>query len=93
MSVEASHPQKTLQYCCRNYTANPVKSVSTYNRFMIGVNWELSHLLLQFQMTNTRSFVEDAFITQTQNDFNFADGNFHFGFNAIFVLHSKKNKL
>jgi opacity protein-like surface antigen len=72
------------------YTINPV---SANNPFMIGVNWELSHLLLQFQMTNTRSFVEDAFITQTQNTFNFADGNFHFGFNAIFVLHAKKNKL
>jgi len=75
------------------YNMNPVNSVPTRNPYMIGVNWELSHLLLQFQMTNTRSVIEDAFITQTQNPFNFADGNFHFGFNAIFVLHSKKNKL
>lgn len=75
------------------YTLNPITSVDNYNPFMVGVNWELSHLLLQFKMTNTRHFVEDAFITQTQNKFNFNDGNFHFGFHAIFVLHTKKNKL
>jgi hypothetical protein len=60
---------------------------------MIGVNWELSHLLLQFQITNARSFAEGDFITQTQNNFNLHDGNFHFGFNATFVLHTRKNKL
>lgn len=75
------------------YNTNPVKSVSTYDPFMFGINWELSHLLLQFQFTNTRHFAESAFITQTQNKFNFEDGNFHFGFNAIFVLHTNKNKL
>ncbi|SEC31049.1 hypothetical protein SAMN04489761_2643 [Tenacibaculum sp. MAR_2009_124] len=72
---------------------NPVKTVPTYNPFMIGVNWELSHLLLQFQMTNARNYAEDTFITQTTNNFNFHDGNFHFGFNAIFVLHLSKNKV
>lgn len=75
------------------YVANPASGVTTFDPFLIGVNWELSHLLLQFHMTNTRHFAEDAFITQTRNNFNFHDGNFHFGFNAIFVLHSKKNKL
>jgi hypothetical protein len=73
--------------------ANPLKSIETYNAFMVGVNWELSHLLLQFQMTNARNFAEDTFITQTRNNFNAKDGNFHFGFNATFVLHTKKNKL
>ncbi len=76
------------------HVTNPVKSpIKTYNPFMVGVNWELSHLLLQFQITNARSFSEDTFITQTQNNFNFHDGNFHFGFNATFVLHLSKNKL
>ena len=75
------------------HVINPTKTISTYNPFMIGANWELSHLLLQFQITNARSFTEDAFITQTKNNFNMHDGNFHFGFNAIFVLHTKKNKL
>ena len=75
------------------YVANPLKSAKTYNAFMVGVNWELSHLLLQFQVTNARNFVEDTFITQTRNNFNAKDGNFHFGFNATFVLQTKKKKL
>ncbi|WP_158841817.1 DUF5777 family beta-barrel protein [Polaribacter sp. L3A8] len=75
------------------YVANPLKSMNTYNPFMIGLNWELSHLLLQFHITNTRNFAEDTFITQTTNNFNFKDPNLHFGFNATFVLHTKKRKL
>lgn len=75
------------------YVVNPLKSVETYNAFMVGVNWELSHLLLQFQVTNARNFAEDTFITQTRNNFNAKDGNFHFGFNATFVWHTKKKKL
>ena len=75
------------------YVANPLKSVDTYNVFMVGVNWELSHLLLQFHMTNARNFAEDTFITQTRNNFNAKDGNFHFGFNATWVLQTKKRKL
>ncbi|CAM1345359.1 DUF5777 family beta-barrel protein [Tenacibaculum amylolyticum] len=72
---------------------NPMNSVKTYNPFMIGVNWEVSNLLLQFHMTNARNFAEDTFIPQTTNNFNFHDGNFHFGFNATFVLDLNKNKL
>jgi hypothetical protein len=75
------------------YVANPLKSIKTYNAFMVGVNWELSHLLLQFHATNARNFAEDTFITQTRNNFNTKDGNFHFGFNATFVLQTKKKKL
>ena len=75
------------------YVTNPLKSIETYNAFMVGVNWELSHLLLQFHATNARNFAEDTFITQTRNNFNAKDGNFHFGFNATFVLHTKKKKL
>jgi hypothetical protein len=75
------------------YVANPLKSIDTYNTFMVGVNWELSHLLLQFHATNARNFAEDTFITQTRNNFNSKDGNFHFGFNATFVLHTRKKKL
>lgn len=72
---------------------NPLKLTKTYNPFMLGVNWEVSNLLLQFQMTNARNFAKDVFITQTTNNFNFHDGNFHFGFNATFVLQTNKNKL
>ena len=75
------------------YVSNPLKSIKTYNVFLVGINWELSHLMLQFHATNARSFVEDTFITQTTNNFNTKDGNFHFGFNATFVLHTKKKKL
>ena len=75
------------------YVANPIKSIQTYNAFMVGVNWELSHLLLQFHVTNARNYAEDTFITQTTNNFNFNDPNLHFGFNATFVLHTKKKKL
>jgi len=64
------------------YVANPLKSVDTYNVFMVGVNWEVSDLMLQFQITNARNFAEDTFITQTRNNFNSKDGNFHFGFNV-----------
>lgn len=76
-----------------NYIANPIKSVETYNTFMVGVNWELSHLMLQFHVTNARNFVEDTYFTQTRNNFNTEDGNFHFGFNATWVLQTKKKKL
>lgn len=75
------------------YVINPLKSINTYDAFSLGVNWELSDVMLQFQLTNTRAMVEDAFITQTPNNFNFKDGNFVFGFNAIFVLHLNQKKL
>ncbi|MFY0603419.1 MAG: hypothetical protein JXQ93_05685 [Flavobacteriaceae bacterium] len=75
------------------YVMNPLKSIDTYNAFSVGVNWELSHLMLQFQVTNARNFADDTFITRTTNNFNFEDGNFHFGFNATFVLHTRKKKL
>lgn len=75
------------------YVANHLKSIDTYNVFMVGVNWEMGDLLLQFQMTNARNFAEDTFITQTRNNFNAKDGNFHFGFNATWVLQTRKKKL
>ncbi|QNM86950.1 hypothetical protein H9W90_07520 [Polaribacter pectinis] len=75
------------------YVANPTKSTDTYNAFTVGINWEVSDLMLQFHVTNARNFAEDTFITQTRNNFNFKDPNFHFGFNATFILHTSKNKL
>ncbi|AXT49747.1 hypothetical protein D1818_02530 [Aquimarina sp. BL5] len=75
------------------YLANPLKSIDTYDAFVLGVNWEMSDLMLQFQMTNARNMVEDAFITQTPNNFNLSDGNFVFGFNATYVLHFNQKKL
>ncbi|MEO0572077.1 MAG: DUF5777 family beta-barrel protein [Bacteroidota bacterium] len=72
------------------YLANPISSVTTFDAFAIGVNWELTDLMLQFHLTNTPNMAEDAFITQTRNNFNTRDGNLFFGFNATFILHFKK---
>ncbi|MBX2826540.1 MAG: hypothetical protein KTR22_00150 [Flavobacteriaceae bacterium] len=68
-------------------TFNPIESFDTYGPFALGVNWELSDVQLQFMLTNTRNMVEDTFITQTRNNFNFKNPNLHFGFNATYVIH------
>lgn len=68
------------------YVANPLKSVTTYGAFVLGVNWEVSDLLLQFKMTNNQIFNEDGFITQTIRNFNTRDGNFFFGFHATYHI-------
>ncbi|MFK8061250.1 MAG: DUF5777 family beta-barrel protein [Polaribacter sp.] len=75
------------------YVANPLKSMNTFNTFMVGLNWEVSDLMLQFHVTNARSYAEDTFITQTTNNFNFKDPNLHFGVNATFIIHTRKKKL
>ena len=72
------------------YVFNPLESIETYGPFSIGINWEVSDLILQFQLTNARNMVEDAFITGTRNNFNFRDPNLHFGFSAVYVLHFNK---
>ncbi|MEM9001535.1 MAG: DUF5777 family beta-barrel protein [Bacteroidota bacterium] len=74
------------------YLANPLESITTYDAFAIGVNWELTDLMLQFHLSNAPNIAEDAFITQTRNNFNTRDGNLFFGFNATFVLHFKRNQ-
>ncbi|MEM9680839.1 MAG: DUF5777 family beta-barrel protein [Bacteroidota bacterium] len=68
------------------YVINPVDNPDTYGPFSLGVNWELSDLMLQFKMTNNGNFVEDAFITRTRRNFNFRDGNFFFGFHATYFI-------
>ncbi|WP_298897548.1 DUF5777 family beta-barrel protein [uncultured Psychroserpens sp.] len=68
------------------YVANPLKSIETFGAFSLGANWEVSDLLLQFKMTNNQIFTEDAFITQTAQNFNFRDGNFFFGFHATYHI-------
>ncbi|RNC88286.1 MAG: hypothetical protein ED556_03635 [Winogradskyella sp.] len=73
-------------------TLNPVESFDTFDPFAIGVNWEVGDILIQLMLTNTRNMVEDTFITQTRNNFNFKDPNLHFGFNATYVIHFN-NKL
>ncbi len=71
------------------HTLNPVESIETFNPFAIGVNWELGDIMLQFMLTNAQSIVEDAFILNTRNNFNFRNPNLNFGFNATYVIHFK----
>lgn len=76
---------------------NPIESRDSFGPFSLGVNWEIGDLLLQFMLTNAVNMVEDAFITQTYNNFNFKNPNLNFGFNATYVIHfksglKKKNK-
>ncbi|WP_430408264.1 DUF5777 family beta-barrel protein [Kordia sp.] len=68
------------------YVANELESRETFGAFVLGANWEVSKLLLQFKMTNNPFFVEDTFITQTAKNFNFNDGNFFFGFHATYYI-------
>ncbi len=72
------------------YVANPIESVDTFGPFSIGVNWELSDVMLQFMVTNAVSMVEDAFITDTRNNFNFKAPNLNFGFHFTYTFHLKK---
>ncbi|MBS9462800.1 hypothetical protein KIM67_10280 [Flagellimonas sp. 389] len=71
------------------YLANPVESIPTYDAFSIGVNWELTDLMLQFHVSNTLHIAEDAFITQNRRNFNTKNGSLFFGLNAVFLLHFK----
>ena len=75
------------------YLANPIESSTTFDAFSLGINWELTDLMLQFYMTNSHNIAEDVFITQTRNNFNTRDGNFFFGFSATILLHLKENKV
>ncbi len=70
-----------------HHTFNPIKSFDTFDTFAIGANWELGDIMLQFMLTNAVNMVEDAFIAQTRNNFNFRNPNLNFGFNATYVFH------
>ncbi|PRX57905.1 DUF5777 family beta-barrel protein [Flagellimonas meridianipacifica] len=84
------HVSVTSEYY---YLANPIESSTTFDAFSLGVNWELTDLMLQFYMTNSHNIADDVFITQTRNNFNTRDGNFFFGFSATILLHLKQNKV
>ncbi|NER13445.1 hypothetical protein GWK08_08360 [Leptobacterium flavescens] len=75
-----------------HYLTNPIRAVDTFDAFAIGVNWEASDVILQFYLTNARNIEVGNFSTQTFNNFNFNDGNLHFGFNFTYVLHLKKKR-
>ncbi len=68
------------------YVANPLNSIETFNAVSIGYNWALKNISLQFKLTNSGLFAEDAFITQTRKNLNTRRGNLFFGFTAIYFL-------
>ncbi len=68
------------------YIPDPFSFIDTYGPFSLGVNWEVSDLMLQFKLTNARNFVDDKYITKTTNNFNFRNGNLHFGFHATYFI-------
>lgn len=68
------------------YVPNPVEFIDTFGAFSLGANWEISDLLLQFKLTNARNLAEDKTIIKTENNFNFRDGNLHFGFHATYFI-------
>jgi hypothetical protein len=74
------------------YLIDSLESTTTFDAFTLGVNWEVGDLLLQFQITNSKAMGADAFITQTKTNFNFKNGNLHFGFNATYVVHFIKSR-
>lgn len=69
------------------YLFNELESVKTFDAFVVGVNWEIADVILQFKLTNTRNFAEDTFITQTPVNFNFKPGYLSFGFQFNYILH------
>ena len=52
------------------------ESTPVYSPFSLGVNWELSDLMLQFKTINTPDFVEEAFITRTGRNLTLKMGTF-----------------
>ncbi len=60
-----------------------------YDLFTLGINWEISDLIMQFAMTNSKSFDDVAIYTLSPNNFNFKDGRLHIGVNATYVIHFK----
>ena len=64
-----------------------------FNFYSLGVNWEVSKLIIQFALTNAKSFDDIANTAITQNNFNFKAGGLHIGVGFTYVLHLKKQKV
>lgn len=69
---------------------NPIESYETYGPLGIGVNWEVGNVMLQFMVTNATQFVEDAFITGTDYNFNLRNSTINFGLSATYSIHLSK---
>ena len=61
-----------------------------FNQFTLGVNWEVGDLIMQFSMSNSKSFDDIANYTLNTNNFHFRPGGLHIGVNATYILHLKK---
>ncbi len=79
------------------YVANPIEveddHLEFFGPFALGVNWDIRNVLVQFSLTNTRSFDDSTTIVNTFNNFNFNNGNLHIGVSLTYALHLKKKKL
>ena len=79
------------------YVANPIEvedeHLEFFGPFAIGANWDIKNVLVQFSLTNTRSFDDSTTIVNTFNNFNFNNGNLHIGVSLTYALHLKKKKL
>lgn len=76
-----------------NYLVGRDQGEQGFNVFALGVNWEVSDLILQFSMTNAKGFDDISSHLFTRNNFTFRPGGLHIGVNATYVLHTKERKL
>lgn len=74
------------------YTFGREEGPEGFNLFSLGVNWEISDVILQFSMTNSKSFDDVANYTLIPNNFNVNAGRLHIGVNATYVLHFNQKK-
>lgn len=72
------------------YLTGREEGAQGYNSFFLGVNWEIGDVILQFSLSNAKSFDDPGVILYSPNNFNFNDGGLHFGFNLNYILHTKK---
>ena len=63
-----------------------------YNLFALGVNWEIGDLIMQFSMSNSKSFDDISNYTLNPNNFHFRPGGLHIGVNATYVLQLGKRR-
>ncbi|MFS4466965.1 DUF5777 family beta-barrel protein [Maribacter sp. 2210JD10-5] len=63
-----------------------------FDLFSLGLNWEVGDIIMQFSMSNSKSFDDIASYTLNPNNFHFRPGGLHIGVNATYVLHLKKRK-
>ncbi len=76
-----------------NYLVGRDQGPNGFDVFSLGVNWEVSDLILQFAMSNAKGFDDISSHLFTANNFTFRPGGLHIGVNATYVLHTKQRKL